>query len=192
MMSWKVALFHMLAEVEALLSSDNDRIFWRRNELRAARIEFGKEIYIGRSFRIQQSGGIKLGERFEAGANLQLVNWARIDIGDDFMCSDNLVVNSGTHLPLTLQPVGRPVRIGDRVWVGTNVTVLASVTIGDDVVIGAGSLVNRDIPSNSIAVGVPARVIKRLDRSVVQAIWTWSRSGLSPNWRRLHEEGGSQ
>ena len=58
-------------------------------------------------------------------------------------------------------------------WCGINVTIMAGVTIGDDVVIGVGAVVCSDIPSNSIAVGVPAKPIKRLDRSRDQKIWTW-------------------
>lgn len=53
----------------------------------------------------------------------------------------------------------RPVKIGSKCWIGARSTILPGVTIGDNVVIGAGSLVNRDIPDNSFAVGTPARVI---------------------------------
>lgn len=53
--------------------------------------------------------------------------------------------------------------IGDGVWIGGNVTILPGITIGHNSVIGAGSVVVRDIPANSIAVGNPCRVIKRID-----------------------------
>ena len=56
----------------------------------------------------------------------------------------------------------KPVRIGDDVWIGGNVTILPGVTIGDRAVIGAGSVVTEDIPADSVAVGVPARVVKGL------------------------------
>jgi acetyltransferase-like isoleucine patch superfamily enzyme len=49
---------------------------------------------------------------------------------------------------------------GDRVWIGANVTILKGVTIGNDAVVGAGSVVTKDIPEKAIAVGVPAKVIK--------------------------------
>ncbi len=55
-----------------------------------------------------------------------------------------------------------PVRIGDRVWLGANVIVLRGVTIGDDVVVGAGSVVTHDLPSGVLAVGSPARVVRPL------------------------------
>ncbi|MEJ2750776.1 MAG: DapH/DapD/GlmU-related protein, partial [Anaerolineae bacterium] len=57
----------------------------------------------------------------------------------------------------------KPIVIGEGVWIGSNVTILPGVTIGDRAVIGAGAVVNRDIPPRTIAVGVPARVIKTID-----------------------------
>jgi acetyltransferase-like isoleucine patch superfamily enzyme len=53
-----------------------------------------------------------------------------------------------------------PTFIGDRVWLGANVTVLKGVSIGDDAIIGAGSVVTKNIPEKAIAVGVPAKVIR--------------------------------
>ena len=58
------------------------------------------------------------------------------------------------------------IRIGDDVWLGANVTVLPGVTIGNNVVVGAGAVVNKDIPDNSLAVGVPAQVIKKIENDV--------------------------
>ena len=55
---------------------------------------------------------------------------------------------------------GKPVIIGNNVWIGGNTVITPGVTIGDDVVIGAGSVVTKDIPSHTIAVGVPCKVIR--------------------------------
>lgn len=57
----------------------------------------------------------------------------------------------------------RPITIGEDVWLATNVTGLPGITIGDRAVIGAGALVNRDIPADALAVGTPARVLRQLD-----------------------------
>jgi acetyltransferase-like isoleucine patch superfamily enzyme len=62
--------------------------------------------------------------------------------------------------PLQQPMVSSPTKIGDRVWVGANVTILKGVNIGNDAVIGAGSVVTKDIPEKAIAVGNPAKVIK--------------------------------
>ena len=56
----------------------------------------------------------------------------------------------------------KPIKVGNNAWIGGNVVVLPGVTIGDNVVIGAGSVVNKDIPSNSVAVGNPCNVIKKI------------------------------
>ncbi len=55
-----------------------------------------------------------------------------------------------------------PIVLGKNVWVGSNATILQGVTIGDNAVVGAGAAVTQDIPANAVAVGVPAKVIKRI------------------------------
>ena len=64
---------------------------------------------------------------------------------------------------LVREEMCRPVRIGERCWIGGDVTICPGVTIGDRTVIGAGSVVVRDIPSDCVAVGNPCRVIKRVN-----------------------------
>ncbi len=59
--------------------------------------------------------------------------------------------------------ITKPITLGDNVYIGNNVIILPGVTIGSNVVIGAGAIVSKDIPDNSLAVGVPARVIKTAD-----------------------------
>lgn len=130
---------------------------------------------MGRSLQIQKFGDITLGERAALGDGARLVNWAPIEIGDDFLAAEELLINAGSHDPVTLVPrTMRPVRIGKRVWCGTRVTILAGVQIGDDVVIGAGSVVVHDLPSNCVAAGVPARVVRPLERDPHQPLWTWA------------------
>lgn len=74
--------------------------------------------------------------------------------------------DGGTLLYRHLIPdleITKPIVVGDNVYIGNNVIILPGVTIGSNVVIGAGAIVSRDIPDNSVAVGVPARVIKTAD-----------------------------
>lgn len=59
--------------------------------------------------------------------------------------------------------ITKPITVGDNVYIGNNTIILPGVNIGNDVIIGAGAIVTRDIPDNSVAVGVPARVIKTAD-----------------------------
>lgn len=58
------------------------------------------------------------------------------------------------------------IRIGNDVWLGANVTVLPGVTIGNNVVVGAGAVVSKDIPDNSLALGVPARIVRKLENDI--------------------------
>lgn len=74
--------------------------------------------------------------------------------------------DGGTLLYRHLIPdleITKPIVVGDNVYIGNNVIILPGVTIGSNVVIGAGAIVSRDIPDNSVAVGVPVRVIKTAD-----------------------------
>lgn len=74
--------------------------------------------------------------------------------------------DGGTLLYRHLVPdleITKPIAVGDNVYIGNNVIILPGVKIGNNVVIGAGAIVSRDIPDNSVAVGVPARVIKTAD-----------------------------
>ncbi|HEY3897841.1 MAG TPA: acyltransferase [Chthoniobacter sp.] len=136
---------------------------------------------------------LELGRYVTIGAGSRIVAWDRVTIGDDFMASDLLNLNSGFHDPLTLEPGVAPIAIGDRVWCGTRVTICAGVEIGDDVVIGAGSVVTKSLPSNCVAYGVPARAMRPLERMepCVWSMWPERRAGghlaNAPAWKQhLH------
>lgn len=135
-------------------------------------VKFNQNLRIGHDFYLKNKGRLTLGNRCCIGSFTKIWNYAQISIGDDFLGSSGLVINSATHDPIDLKPKGLEINIGSRVWCGINVTILAGVTIGNDVVIGAGSLVVKDIPSNSIAVGVPARKIKDLNRNE-EKLWNF-------------------
>ena len=91
-----------------------------------------------------------------------------IFIGDGVLIGHNVVLATLNH---DMSPEKRrgmypkPIKIGRNVWIGSNSTVLPDVTVGDNAVIGAGSVVTKDIPKNTVAAGNPARVIKTIDVS---------------------------
>ncbi len=84
-----------------------------------------------------------------------------IVIGDNVAISENFTIwDSDAHEIIDGGEATAPIIIGNKVWIGTNVTILKGVKIGDGAIIAAGSVVNKDIPSNCLAAGIPAKVIK--------------------------------
>lgn len=113
------------------------------------RPKIGKGVWIGFFTLLDASGGLEIGDGCDISVGVQL-----------YSHSTHARCVSGRKL----DTVRRPTRIGRCVFIGPNSIVLAGVTIGDHCVIGAGSVVVRDIPPYSIAAGVPARVLKKVRR----------------------------
>src|SRR5207248_3184205 len=97
----------------------------RRLYLRFMKVQHGTHVAIGSSCYIRNRGNVVLGERCGIGSFAKVWNYAPIRIGDDFLAAGNLTLNSATHDPVSLSPIGQPIVIGNRVWCGTNVTILS-------------------------------------------------------------------
>lgn len=110
---------------------------------------------------------LQIGARTFANFGLVALDVARIDIGDDVQIGPRVQLLTPTH-PLAAEPrrekweAAAPITIGDNVWLGGGVIVCPGVTIGANTVVGAGSVVTRDLPPNVLAVGTPARVLRPL------------------------------
>ncbi|WP_295165517.1 sugar O-acetyltransferase [uncultured Brevundimonas sp.] len=109
---------------------------------------------------------IHLGARTFANANCVFLDCAEIRIGDNFQAGPGVQLLTPEH-PLDAvarrgEETARPIVIGDDVWIGGGAIVLAGVTIGDRSVIGAGSIVTKDVPSDVVVVGNPAKIVRRL------------------------------
>ncbi len=150
--------------------------YWRANYLKHMQVEWKDKFHFGHNIYIKNRGNLFLGDRCCIGSFSRIWNYAPITIGDDFLAAGGLTLNSATHDPITLEPKGLEIKIGSRVWCGLNVTIVAGVTIGDDVVLGAGSVVVKDIPSGCIAVGVPAKPIKKLAREGINTFTPFTRN----------------
>lgn len=137
-----------------------------------ATIKLGKNvtIYSGCTFR-NKYGGLEIGNEVSFGPNCSFYELrAGLTIGDYTMIGAGTCVSGVNHGmdmsagPYRFQhPSNQPVAIGSNVWIGMNTTVLPGVRIGDNTVIGAGSVVTRDIPNNVVAFGNPCRVIRQLN-----------------------------
>jgi len=127
---------------------------------------------------------IVIGDRVTATANLQIAAQKEIIIEDDVMFASNIHINDGLHgyssaeTPYKSQPIIRisPIVIKKGCWIGQNVIVFPGVTIGENCVVGANSVVTRSIPNQCIAIGNPARVIKKWDRDKQEWLSTDSKS----------------
>lgn len=124
-------------------------------------------IIINQPFYCDYGRQISVGMRFFANFNFTVLDEARVTIGDDCFIGPNVSIYTACHCTDPVERNSRrewaePVTIGNNVWIGGSVTILPGVTIGDNATIGAGSVVTRDIPSNSIAVGNPCKVIKTI------------------------------
>jgi maltose O-acetyltransferase len=125
------------------------------------------KVIINQPFRCDYGKQISIGKRFFANFNFTILDEAPVTIGDDCFVGPNVSIYTACHStdPVernTRQEWAKPVTIGNNVWIGGSVTILPGVSIGDNVSIGAGSVVVNDIPSNTIAVGNPCKVIKQL------------------------------
>lgn len=126
-----------------------------------------EDTFINQPFYCDYGKHIRVGKRFFANFNLVVLDEGLVTIGDDCFLGPNISILTACH---STDPVERntrmewakPVTIGNNCWIGGNVTILPGVTIGDNVTIGAGSVVVKNIESNSVAVGNPARVIKHV------------------------------
>lgn len=141
---------------------------FRRIYLWLMRVEHGPRIYCGPEIMLRKPGNLVIGDRCSFGYNTRIWNYAPINIGEDFISAVGLTINTGGHDVNTMRSVVAPISIGDRVWCGMNVTIMAGVSIGNDVVIAAGSVVNKDVPSNTIVAGVPAKPLRFLERDLSQ------------------------
>ena len=122
---------------------------------------------IEQSFECDYGYNIEIGENFYSNHNLVILDANKVVFGDNVFIGPNCGFYTAGH-PLDAETrnkgleYAKPIKVGNDVWFGGNVVVLPGVKIGNNVVIGAGSVVTKDIPENSIAVGNPCKVIKNI------------------------------
>jgi maltose O-acetyltransferase len=128
---------------------------------------YATDAYLEPPFYCDYGFNIKLGANFYANHNLVVLDCAPVTIGDNVFIAPNVVISTAAH-PIDARKrstgveFAKPIRIGSQVWIGATVTILPGVEIGDNVTIGAGSVVTRSIPANCVAVGNPCRVLRTL------------------------------
>ena len=109
-------------------------------------ITFGKHVFINHSFTAMSIGGIEFGDHVQIGPHVTIVT-------DNHDLKNRYVLKC------------RKVTIGDNVWIGAGAAIMPGVHIGENAVIAGGAVVTKDVPSNSVAAGNPARIIRKLDET---------------------------
>ncbi|TMM03412.1 MAG: acyltransferase [Actinobacteria bacterium] len=150
------------------------------------RIEIGRRVILHRDAFLsvveehngrRYSPHLRIGDGTSFGHGLWISCVGEIDIGREVLAGHNILITDTHHeyhdpdTAIVHQPMAppRPVRIGDGAHLGPHVAVLAGVTIGERAFVAANAVVTRDVPPNAVAVGNPARVIRRYDRA--RGVW---------------------
>ena len=113
---------------------------------------------------------IKIGKYSVLNENVKIHARAQVNIGAGVIVGPNVIIASGGHDILNLKPKCSPICIGKGVFIGARAIILEGVKIGDYAIIGAGSVVTKDIPSNTVYAGAPAKFIRKKDSP--NDIWT--------------------
>lgn len=135
-----------------------------------AQIQLGKNLYLwtGLYWETQGTGKIEIGDEVVMSHGVHIVAFEQVTIGQHTMIGEYSSIRDANHRIDTQNPMrysghdSAPIHIGDNVWIGRGVTIVSGVHIGNNAVIGANAVVTKDVPANSIAVGIPAQVIKTL------------------------------
>lgn len=137
---------------------------WRQLYWGSRIAELGKDVAFFKGVVINDGYNVRIGNNTGIGNYVVIWGSGGVTIGNDTLIAANSVITSDGHdvnakLYRESSHVS-PVKIGNNVWIGAGVIVLPGVTIGDNAIVAAGSVVNKDVEANSIVAGVPAKLIK--------------------------------
>ncbi|MBM7563618.1 acyltransferase [Paenibacillus sacheonensis] len=147
---------------------------WIKGKLyvnQAGRIRMGKRVrFVGRPWATQltvdKGALLEIGDRTFINAGVGIAVRQSVTIGDNVKIGPRTSILDSTYHQLDASDspgASKPIVIRNNVWIGTRCTILPGVTIGENSVVAAGSIVNKDVPRNVLVAGTPARVIRELD-----------------------------
>lgn len=148
---------------------DVDKIFQeRKNILKELLGSTGNDIYIEPNFKCDYGYNISVGNNFYVNFDCVMLDICKITIGDNCFLAPGVHIYTATHPIDPLERLeyefGKPVSIGNNVWIGGHSTINPGVTIGNNVVVASGSVVTKDIPDNVVVGGNPAKIIKEIPK----------------------------
>jgi maltose O-acetyltransferase len=128
----------------------------------------GEKVYMEPNFRCDYGYNIHVGDNFFANFDCVILDVCEVRFGDNCMLAPGVHIYTATHPVNPFERIkgpefGKSVIIGDNAWIGGGAIINPGVTIGDNVVVASGAVVTKDVPSNAVVGGNPARVIKEID-----------------------------
>lgn len=164
-------LFNKRVEAKKLFKAYNktedEEIDLRNKIMKQLFKNVGENVWIEPDFRCEFGKNITIGDDVYINFGCIILDCSEVTIGSHTLLGPNIGLYAANHSTDATERInggcyGKPIHIGNNVWLGGDVKVLQGVTIGDNTIIGAGSIVTKDIPDNVIAVGNPCKVIRKI------------------------------
>ena len=135
---------------------------------RGARVELGRWSWVGHGTKIRAHEGlVSIGAKTVLGQECTISAFQRVSIGRECVIADRVMLIDFDHVVVDVErPIReqgiykRDVRVGNNVWVGYGACILRGVTVGDNAIVGANAVVTRDVPTNAVVAGSPARIVR--------------------------------
>ena len=137
----------------------------KRQEILRRLINSKSDFHVEPNFRCDYGFNIWVGDNFYANYDCTILDVCKVTIGNDVLLAPGVQILTATHpvdpaARLTQLECGKPVTIGNNVWIGGGAIICPGASVGDNCVIGAGSVVTKNIPADTVAVGNPARILR--------------------------------
>lgn len=164
-------LFNKRVEAKKLFKAYNktedEEVDLRNKIMKQLFKNVGENVWIEPDFRCEFGKNITIGDNVYINFGCIILDCSEVTIGSHTLLGPNIGLYAANHSTDATERInggcyGKPIHIGNNVWLGGDVKVLQGVTIGDNTIIGAGSIVTKDIPDNVIAVGNPCKVIRKI------------------------------
>lgn len=164
-------LFNKRVEAKKLFKAYNktedEEVDLRNKIMKQLFKNVGENVWIEPDFRCEFGKNITIGDDVYINFGCIILDCSEVTIGSHTLLGPNIGLYAANHSTDATERInggcyGKPIHIGNNVWLGGDVKVLQGVTIDDNTIIGAGSIVTKDIPDNVIAVGNPCKVIRKI------------------------------